>query len=95
MEYILFIHDNIETSTTQEQWDLFFAEANRSGIFLGGNEIANPIIIGDKAVAAMTNSIVGLMRFETDDIGEVMALLEFHPVKIKGGTLELCEMPKS
>ena len=36
MEYILFIHNNTDAATTKAQWDSFFAEANKSGIFQGG-----------------------------------------------------------
>lgn len=95
MEYILFIHKNIDTPTTERQWDLFFTEAKKSGVFLGGSEVTNQIKIGKKSVKNITNDIGGFMRFESEDINKILALLEKHPVIIQGGTLELCEMPKT
>lgn len=95
MEYILFIHKNVDQPTTEDQWSAFFTAANESGIFSGGSEIRNSIQIGVKNVSPMTASVVGCMRFETDDISQVYKLLELHPVFIQGGTLELCEMPKT
>jgi len=95
MEYILFIHKNTDFDTTEEQWHSFFSEANKSGIFLGGSEISNQMLIGKKAVKNITSKIGGFMRFETEDKNKVLALLEKHPVIIQGGTLELCEMPKT
>ncbi len=35
------------------------------------------------------------MRFDADDLNALRALLEDHPVVKHGGTIELCEMPKS
>jgi len=59
MEYILFIHINTDSSTTEEQWNTFFSEANNSDVFLGGSEITNPTQIGTKKVKDITNSIAG------------------------------------
>jgi hypothetical protein len=95
MEYILFIHNNTEAVTTEDQWQSFFSEAKKSGIFQGGSEISNQYQIGKKPVQKITNNIGGFMRFESDDRNKILALLEKHPVIIQGGTLELCEMPKS
>ena len=95
MEYIVFIHSNTDTETTEEQWEVFFTAANDSGIFQGGSEISNHTQIGNKSVQIITNTIAGFMRFETENKNTVLALLEKHPVIIQGGTLELCEMPKS
>lgn len=95
MEYILFIYNNTDSATTKEQWDTFFTEANKSGIFLGGSEIANHTVMGNKSVEDITNEIGGFMRFESEDKSKILALLEIHPVVIQGGTVELCEMPKT
>jgi len=95
MEYVLFIHNNVDENTTEEQWNLFFSEANKSGMFLGGSEISSQLQIGLKPVNKITNSIAGFMRFESEDKNKLLALLENHPVSLQGGSLELCEMPKS
>lgn len=94
MEYILFIHNNTDSDTTDEQWNSFFTEANNSGVFIGGSEISNQIQIGKKHVKNITDKIGGFMRFESEDKNKIFSLLEKHPVIIQGGTLELCEMPK-
>ena len=95
MEYILLLHKNTDSPTTIEQWEEFFIAANESGVFLGGSEISNQIQIGNKPVQEITGSIGGFMRFESDNKNIILELLKKHPVFIQGGTLELCEMPKS
>ena len=95
MEYILFIHNNTDSATTEEQWSSFFEDANKSGVFLGGSEIANQTQIGKKTVKNITNEIVGYMRFESEDKSKILTLLEKHPVIIQGGTVELCETPRT
>ena len=52
-------------------------------------------MLGSQPVPAITDSVAGFMRFETDDKNALMQLLKLHPVLAHGGTLELCEMPKS
>ena len=95
MEYIAFIHDKTDAVTSKEQWASFFSLAKNSGLFLGGSEISKQIQIGEKAVPNITNSIGGFMLFESDNKIELLKLLQKHPIVIGGGTLELCEMPKS
>lgn len=94
MEYILFIHNNVDAPTQPEQWDHFFALATESGIFTGGSVIAPGVQIGAKQVNATTDSVGGFMRFDTNDIDKLHALLQHHPTYLQGGTLELCTMPK-
>jgi hypothetical protein len=95
MEYILFIHNNANSVASDEQWDWFFDAAKNSGLFQGGSEISNPIQLGSKKVSEITAHIDGFMRFESNDINSVLSVLEMHPVAIHGGTLELCEMPRT
>jgi len=95
MEYILFIHNNAEATPTAEDWKNFLAAANASGVFLGGSEIANSVQIGVQTARKITDRMGGFMRFETGDVDALLRLLEKHPVFVKGGTLELCEMPKT
>jgi hypothetical protein len=95
MEYILFIHKNVDIETSSEQWNEFFIAAKESGVFLGGSEISNQIQIGNKPIKKITDSIDGFMRFESEDINIILELLKKHPIIIQGGSLELCEMPKS
>lgn len=95
MEYILFIHKNHDSVPTGEQWESFFIQAQKSKIFKGGSEISNQLQIGNKKVSKITNTIGGFMRFEAEDSNEIKDLLKNHPVLVEGGTLELCEMPRS
>ena len=95
MEYILFIHKNTNNQTTDEAWKAFFIAAKKSGLFRGGSEISNRIQIGDKLVPDITKHIGGFMRFESSDLNAIRSLLEMHPVLLCGGTLELCELPKT
>ena len=95
MEYILFIHKNAQTEIPGKEWGAFFKEAAASGIFQGGSEIGKRIQLGERSVEDITNSIGGFMRFEAENLESVKTLLRKHPVLINGGTLELCEMPKT
>jgi len=94
MEYIVFIHNNTDNETADEQWHSFFSLATESGIFQGGSEIYKSEALGDKAIPEITKTIAGFMRFDTDDKSKLNRLLEKHPVIIEGGSLEICEMPK-
>ena len=95
MEYILFIHKNTDAVASSVQWDEFFIAAKRSGLFLGGSEISNQIQLGNKEVKNITDTVGGFMRFEAENKTAILALLNMHPILLQGGTLELCEMPKS
>lgn len=95
MEYILFIHKNTDTQIQKEDWDRFFTDAIDSTLFQGGSEISNQILLGEKDVADITDTIGGFMRFESNSIEAVKELLKSHPTLLNGGSLELCEMPKA
>jgi len=81
MEYILFIHKNTSSSIQPDDWHTFFKQANDSGLFQGGSEIENRILLGYTPVQDITDS-------------PLLQLLENHPVVASGGSVELCEMPK-
>lgn len=95
MEYILFVHNNTDTAISKEDWNSFFTAAKESGLFRGGSEIANRIQLGEKIVPDITKHVGGFMRFDSESITAVKSLLNLHPVLLNGGTLELCEMPKT
>jgi len=95
MEYILFIHNNVDSPTNAELWEAFIADARSGGMFLGGSGRANRTLVGRKPVADITRDIGGFMRFESDDKNQLLELLQKHPVVVQGGSVELCEMPKS
>lgn len=39
--------------------------------------------------------ITGYMRFDAEDKSEILGLLKIHPIVLDGGTVELCELPRS
>lgn len=94
-QYILLIHGHTKSPTQAKEWDDFFAAARASGIFKGGSEIGTRELIGDKDAALSTNHVVGYMRFDSDEKSKILDLLNMHPVVLNGGTVELCELPKS
>jgi hypothetical protein len=51
--------------------------------------------VGDQVSARSSAHIVGYMRFDSDDKQIILDLLNVHPVVLHGGTVELCELPKS
>ena len=95
MEYITFMHANMESKSTKEEWDDFFAMANESGMFRGGSLMDGRSTLGQKDVPDITVNIAGYMRFDADTLSALHVLLEKHPVVIHGGTIEICELPKS
>ena len=94
-EYLLLIHNNAKSRATAAEWELFIQGASASGFFAGGSEVGARTLIGNQATANITHQVVGYMRFTTDDRPKLLALLETHPVVRHGGTVELCELPKT
>lgn len=95
MEYILLIHDNTTTTPAEAEWMAFIERAQASGTFRGGSEVGVRQTFGQTAGVASTAHIAGYMRFEADDRQVIVDLLARHPVVVHGGTVELCELPKS
>jgi len=95
MEYILFIHKNVDSEIPKDEWDSFFKFAREQGVFQGGSEIRNRKQLGKKNVQDVTSSIGGFMQFNTENTALLNTVLEKHPVTRHGGTLELCELPKT
>lgn len=94
-EYILLIHDDPKTGASADEWNRFFTAAQESRFFKGGSAIGDRITLGSAPAAKSSDHIVGYMRFDTDDKEKLLSLLNSHPVVVHGGTIELCELPKS
>lgn len=94
-QYILLIQGNTKSDAAPEEWNSFFIAARESGLFKGGSAIGDKTIIGDTQTAKPSDHITGYMRFDSDDKQKIVDLLQDHPVVIHGGSVELCEMPKS
>jgi hypothetical protein len=95
-QYLLLIHDDAKSKASTEEWTQFFVAAKESGYFRGGSEIGERVIVGGDGVSAQpTSHIGGFMRFDADDKAKLLELLRHHPVVLRGGSVELCEMPKS
>jgi hypothetical protein len=95
MQYIALIHKNTDSSPTDDEWERFLEAAKATRMFKGGSEIGSRQLIGQKTVADTTESVGGYMRFDSDDLPRLNELLQDHPVIRHGGTIELCELPKS
>ena len=94
-QYLLLIHGNSTSAASAEEWEQFFHVASEGGLFKGGSEIGDRTVIGEPDTAKSTEHIVGFMRFDAEVKDSILRLLEQHPVVAHGGTVELCEMPKS
>ncbi len=95
MDYITLIHNNTKTPTSEQQWQDFFTLARNSGLFDGGSAIGERFTIGDSQDALSSDHIVGYMRFSTEDRDALETLLQQHPVILNGGSVELCECPRT
>ena len=94
-QYLLLIQNNTQTEPTSDEWDRFFAAAKASGLFRGGSALGARSVVGDTESAQSTQHIGGFMRFDAEDRAKLLELLKQHPVVLHGGSVELCEMPKS
>lgn len=94
-QYLLLIHGNEKTDTTEKEWEIFFVAAKRSGTFQGGSEVGIRETIGDSSSLPSSAHIVGYMRFDAEDKQTILELIKHHPVVLHGGSVELCELPKS
>lgn len=94
-QYLLLIQDNLTSDVTPREWEAFFAAAQKSGLFKGGSAIGARRVLGNAQSAKSTDHIAGFMRFDAGDEQKILDLLQLHPVVLHGGSVELCEMPKS
>ena len=94
-QYLLLIQNNAKTPTTPPEWDAFFVAAKASGMFQGGSALGERVVVGDTSSAQSTQHIGGFMRFDADDRTKILELLKRHPVVLHGGSVELCEMPRT
>lgn len=94
-QYLLLIQNNLTSSTTAEEWTTFFSAVHSSGMFKGGSEIGDRTRLGNGTTAQSTDHVVAYMRFDSDDKEKLLSLVNQHPVILHGGTVELCELPKS
>jgi hypothetical protein len=94
-QYLLLIHRNAETEAMPEEWTAFFDAARESGIFRGGSEIGEGVLVGAQDAEMLSDRLAGYMRFDADDKARVLELLDLHPVVAHGGTVELCALPET
>jgi hypothetical protein len=91
-QYLLLIHGNARSASSEEEWNTFFKVGRESGLFKGGSGIEDArIIIGDTS-AKPSHEIIGYMRFDSEDKQKILDLLQQHPIVVHGGSVELCEM---
>ena len=95
MQYIALIHNNTDSKPESIEWERFIAGAIETGMFKGGSAIGFRQTVGTKPVPATTRSAGGCMRFDSDDLAELRKQLDSHPVVMRGGTIELLEMPRT
>ena len=95
MQYLALIHDQGDTTSTNEEWERFIQIANDSGMFRGGSALGARQIIGPQLMMQTADSVGGFMIFEAKDLETLLVLLEQHPVIVHQGTIELCEMPET
>ncbi len=94
MQYITFMHANTEVQGSEEEWNAFFARAQASGLFSGGSAMGKRWTVG-KPADTLSDGLAGYMRFDAENIEDLLELLAAHPIIRGGGTIEFCEMPKS
>ena len=94
-QYLLLIHRNAKRKPTPDDWEKFVTAAKASGLLRGGSELGDRLLVGDTQSVQPTSHIGGYMRFDAEEKSKLLELLQIHPVVAGGGTIELCEMPRS
>jgi hypothetical protein len=95
MQYIALIHRNVDTQVSGGEWNPFLKRAEDSGLFRGGSAIGGRHVIGDPEIPDTAKHVGGYMRFDADELNDALDLLRHHPVVVHGGSIELCELPKT
>jgi hypothetical protein len=94
MQYIVLVFNNVKSSPTNDEWGDFINKAITSGMFRGGSAIGAKTPLGNKDYKTGTE-VGGFMRFDCDSLEYLKDFLNDHPVVVHGGTIEICEMPKT
>ena len=79
----------------EEGWDRFFEVVKESGLFRGGSAIAQRTTSGSGGLPDTTEHIDAYMRFDAESLDALTDLLKQHPTLVHGGTVEICERPKT
>ena len=95
MQYLVLVHDNTSTQPTDDEWTEFIQVAVASGLFRGGSAVGARQQLGAEADPAACAWLTGFMRFDAEEREPLLELLERHPTVVHGGTIELCELPKT
>ncbi len=96
MEYLTFMHSDESKTGTKDQWNDFFNFICKSDCFQGGSEIHNKrMIIGPSKKPEVGSGISGYMKFNVENLDELLSIIKLHPTLINGGSIEIIELPKS
>jgi hypothetical protein len=93
--YLVLIQNNAITAPSEADWERFFTAAQKTGWFQGGSALGRRTSVGNPDTLTSTAHLAGYMRFDAPDHGQLLDLLKDHPVVQHGGTVELCELPKT
>ena len=95
-DYIFFMHDDAAGETAEGAWVAYFSTLRRDGRFNGGSAIGDGVCVRKLGLAPEpTRRIVGYIRVSANSLEEARDLVRGNPVFEAGGTIEICELPRT
>jgi hypothetical protein len=92
-DYIFLMHSDVQAP--EEGWPDYLDKLSATGRFRGGSSIG-PGVVRRRGLppGSVTESLVGFIRVEADDLAGAEALLAGNPVYEAGGTVEIRLLPE-
>ncbi len=95
-EFILLMHDDIETPEDDARWRPYLESLAAEGVLRGGSAIgAGTTLRRTGEPLRTTDHIVGYVKIEADDLGHARTFVAGNPVYEAGGTIEIRALPRS
>ena len=98
-DYLFLMHDDAPDSgsePTGDGWGRYIETLQASGNFQGGSAIGGGVCARKSGVAPMiTGHLSGFIRVGAESLDHARSLLAGNPVFEAGGTVEICELPRT
>ena len=93
-DYLILMHNDSGT-TNPDDWNTYFSQLNKLGVFQGGSSIGGGACISKTDNSKpITGHLSGYIRIEAGDLEHAKELIKGNPVFEAGGTIEIRELLK-
>jgi hypothetical protein len=94
-EYILLMHDDA-SAADENGWEPYVRRLQQGGFFEGGSAIGDGVCTRKSGAAPpITRHLAGYIRVCAESIDQAQFRLTGNPVFEAGGTVEICELPRT